>query len=371
MIVGVTGGNGFLGWHLRVRLLAAGIQSMTATRETFASEVALDEFVSESEVLVHVAGVNRASSDDEITSGNISLAESLVAAARRTSSDAPILYTSSTQIDRDNAYGRAKAKAGEVLQSWCAESGTAFANVVLPHLFGEFGRENYNSAVTTFAFCLATGEQPSINRDGALELLHAQDVSQWVVEWLQSPTSINHRMAGRTISVGEVWDLLQAQHERYSTDLTVPAFENTFELQVFNTLRSQLYRAGHYPIPITLHGDERGAFAELCRSDGTGQTSVSTSFPGVQRGDHFHFDKIERFVVVAGQAEIKVRRLLTDELQTFTVSGSDPVAIDMPPLCTHNIRNTGDDIMTTIFWAGDHFDPANPDTFVEPVKTAL
>lgn len=368
MIVGVTGGVGFLGWHIRTRLLAAGIESIVATRDTFSSETSLDNFVQSSDVIVHVAGVNRANTSAEISTGNLSLAQSLVSAAARTSSTAPILYTNSTQVDRDNDYGRSKAKAGQLLQQWCETADVAFANLVLPHLFGEFGRENYNSVVSTFAYCLANNEHPSINRQGALELLHAQEVAQWVLDWARSPSSTDHRMAGRSISVGEVWDLLAEQHQRYCGESTVPSFASSFELQVFNTLRSQLYRAGHYPIAITLHSDQRGAFAELGRADGTGQTSMSTSLPGVQRGDHFHFNKIERFVVVAGEAQIKIRRLLTDEIQTFDVSGSNPVAIDMPPLCTHNIRNTGTGLMTTIFWAGDHFDPASPDTFAELVE---
>lgn len=368
MIVGVTGGNGFLGWHLRVRLLAAGVESIVATRETFSNDASLDEFVAASDVVVHAAGVNRASSEEAITTGNISLAESLVAAARRTSSTSPVLYTNSTQSTSDNPYGLAKARASEILRDWCNEAQVAFANVVLPHLFGEFGRENYNSAVTTFAYCLARGDQPSVNRIGELELLHAQDVAKWILGWAQEPVSIDHRMVGRAMTVGEVWDLLELQHKRYCGDLTVPAFDDAFEQQIFNTLRSQLYRAAYYPVPITLHGDNRGAFAEIGRSDGTGQTSFSTSFPDIQRGDHYHFDKIERFVVVAGEAEIKVRRVLTSELQVFTVSGSQPVAIDMPPMCTHNIRNIGANTMTTIFWAGDHFDPATPDTFTEPVE---
>lgn len=368
MIVGVTGGNGFLGWHLRVRLLAAGVESIVATRETFSNDASLDKFVAASDILVHAAGVNRASSEEAITTGNILLAESLVAAARRTSSTSPVLYTNSTQSTSDNPYGLAKARASEILRDWCDEAQVAFADVVLPHLFGEFGRENYNSAVTTFAFCLAGDSSPSVNRIGELELLHAQDVAKWILDWAQEPVSVDHRMVGRATTVGEVWDLLESQHKRYCVDLTVPAFDDAFELRIFNTLRSQLYRAGHYPISLTMHGDERGAFAELGRADGTGQTSLSTSLPGIQRGDHFHFDKIERFIVVAGKAEIKVRRMLTDELQIFNVSGNTPVAIDMPPMCTHNIRNTGNSTMTTVFWAGDHFDPASPDTFSEPVE---
>ena len=118
-----------------------------------------------------------------------------------------------------------------------------------------------------------------------------------------------------------------------------------------------------YPMQLTKHADQRGAFFEVVRAWGQGQTSISTTVPGVIRGEHYHLDKVERFAVISGEATIRVRRLFTDEVVEFSVSGEEPVFIDMPPLCTHDITNTGEKELVTLFWSHDHFDPSNGDTY--------
>ncbi len=369
MRIGITGGTGFLGWHLRCRFEAEGHEVLVADRATLGDAEAALAFVAGCDAIVHAAAVNRANSDDEITEGNAAAAEALAVAVEADGRPIPVIVTNSTQSERDNVYGRAKQAAADRIAAAGAATGGAVVDLVLPHLFGEFGRPDYNSAVTTFAHRLATDTPAEINRDGRVELLHAQDVALAILALLDGDEFVSQRVRldGRPISIGEVWDLLQAQHRRYVDERTVPAFADRFELQVFNTLRSQLHEAGYYPSPFTLHADQRGAFAELVRSDGLGQTSMSTSVPGITRGDHFHFDKIERFAVITGSARIRIRRLHDDEVRTYDVTGDEPVFIDMVPLCTHNITNTGDDELLTIFWAADHFDPAHPDTYVAPV----
>lgn len=370
MRIGVTGSAGFLGWHLRCRLLiaSAGHEAVCADRSTFADAAALDRFVSSCDAIVHVAGVNRANSDAEVASGNTWLAQQLVEAMQRTGTAVPVLYTNSVKADDGGVYGDAKQAAADILAQHQFATNMPMIDMVLPHVFGEYGVPYYNSAVTTFSYALANGETPQVNLDGQLELLHAQDICAAIVAAIEAPVSGRPRLSGRPISVGEVWNLLEAHHGRYVEELTIPRFADRFDQQVFNSLRSQLYLTGYYPHPITLHSDPRGAFAELGRADGLGQTSISTSVPGITRGDHFHVDKIERFVVIAGSATIRLRRLFTNDVKVYEVSGDQPVFIDMPPLCTHNISNTSDEVVTTMFWAGDHFDPAVPDTYIEPVE---
>jgi len=319
-------------------------------------------------VIVHAAGVNRATSDSAVADGNPTLAKLLTESMRRGSVRIPLVYSNSTHSDGDSVYGFSKREAAEILAAYQAEVGAPFLDLVLPHLFGEFGRPHYNSAVTTFAYELATGGSPTVNRDGRLELLHAQDVAIRCLAFARGPGTDRERMAGTAISVGDVWQVQQQQHHRYVHERTVPSFSSRFELRLFNTLRSQLYETGFYPRALAPHADQRGVFVELMRSDGTGQTSFSTSEPSVSRGDHFHFDKIERFIVVGGSATIQTRRVLSDDLRTYKVSGDAPVFIDMPPLVTHKIVNRGDELLTTMFWAGDHFDPAQPDTWIDPVE---
>ncbi len=368
-VIGITGAKGFLGWHLRCRLLLAGYpEPLLADRATFADPASLEAFVKGSDAIMHLAGVNRASSDDEVVAGNHLLASSLATALTTVAEPKPVVYANSVKSLDGGPYGDAKAGAATTLAETQAALGGRFVDALLPHLFGEFGVPFYNSGVTTFGYQLAVGETPRVDNDSTLELLHAQDVSVELLELLAAPGDAQVRLAGRKILVSEALALLTEQHHRYVGQVTVPPFADRFEQQMFNLLRSQLFATGTRSFPITRHGDSRGFFAELIRQDGLGQSSISASVPGITRGDHFHVDKIERFLVISGEARIRIRRLFTDEVQVFDVTGVDPVAIDMPPLCTHNITNTGSGEMLTFFWAGDHFDPANPDTYVEMVE---
>jgi UDP-2-acetamido-2,6-beta-L-arabino-hexul-4-ose reductase len=369
--IGITGADGFLGWHLRCRLLIAGYPvPLLAGRETFADEAALRRFVEDSDAIIHLAGVNRAASDDEVVAGNAMLAASLGQALKSATRPRPLVYANSIKSLDGGPYGDAKAAAASALANAQAEVGGSFVDVLLPHLFGEFGRPFYNSAVTTFGHQLAVGETPVVDNDSTLELSHAQDSSAHLLELLSTERSGQHRLDGRKIQVSDALKMLKRHFERYIGQVTIPPFADRFEQQMFNLLRSQLFANGIRSFPITRHSDDRGFFSELIRNDGLGQSSISASVPGITRGDHFHVDKIERFLVVHGEARLRIRRLFTDEVHVLDVSGLEPVAVDMPPLCTHNITNTGTGEMLTFFWAADHFDPAHPDTFVEPVESA-
>lgn len=373
--VGVTGAGGFLGWHLRCRMRLAGWpEPVLADRETFADPSTLADFVQQCDAVVHLAGVNRASSPEEVVDGNRFLADALAKALEVHDEPRPVVYANSVKALEPGFYGEAKAAVGDRLASACARTGGTFTDVLLPHLFGEFGVPFYNSAVTTFGHQLAVGEEPRVDVDATLELLHAQDASQMMLDWLEpgdSDTPLTRRQpAGQQILVSEALATLQSMYQRYVVESTIPDVSDRFELQMFNLLRSQLFTNGVRSFPIVRHSDQRGYFSELIRADGLGQSSISASVPGITRGDHYHLEKIERFLVLTGDATIRIRRLLTDEVHEFQVSGDEPVAIDMPPLCTHNISNTGDAELLTFFWAADHFDPANPDTYPEPVVPA-
>jgi len=373
-VVGVTGAGGFLGWHIHARFaLVEGLTVVVADRDTFGSEEALDRFVRSADVIVHAAGVNRPR-DASDYSANASMAEALVDAMQRTGRRIPVLYLNSVQAEADsqstNPYAASKAQGADHLREHQADVDAAFVDLVLPHVFGEFGRPNYNSAVATFAWSVAAGAEPVVNGDGQLELVHAQDVAERILDFVRSggeTVGERERMHGREISVVDAWQMVSRLHSRYVEDFTVPLCADRFELQMFNMVRSHLYLADFYPQSLVNHADDRGSFAEACRSDGLGQTSVSTTVPGISRGDHFHLDKIERFIVIGGSATISTRRVLTNDVKTFKVTGDEPVWIDMPPLTTHRIVNTGSEIATTLFWAADHFDAANPDTFPDPV----
>jgi len=370
MKIGITGADGLLGFHLRALLHARqeAQEVRLATRETFRDDTSLDRFVLGLDAIIHCAGMNRGG-EAEVESVNLLLAADLVAALERTGSWTRVIYANSTHHVRDTAYGRGKRAAGELLERWGHSSDSPVSNIVLPHVFGEFGKPFYNSVVSTFCHQLATGGTPQIEVDGELELVHAQEVASLFVEQLTSARNAGAteglRMKGRTLKVSELLTRLQELFERYRNNV-FPDLRDPLDLRLFNTLRSYLFPA-YYPRPLQLHSDLRGDLFEAVKSDEGGQAFMSSTHPGITRGNHYHLRKVERFLVIGGEAEIRLRRLFSDEIVSFKVSGRQPVFVDMPTFHTHSITNIGSSELQTLFWSNEIFDPNNADTYAEAV----
>lgn len=354
----LTGAAGFLGWHTRVRLSAlTDHEVVPVTRESWSQ---LSELAQGCDAIIHVAGINRASGD-EVEHGNVRLAQA-VADAARSAGVQRIVYANSIQAERDNPYGRGKAAAATAL----ASSGAEVVDVLLPNLFGEYGRPGYNSFVATFADAVARDSAPAEVNDNPVELLHVQRAAQVLIDALDSPAG-QQRPAAHPTSVVEVLQKLTDFRETYRTG-DIPALASDFDVELFNTLRGALFPQA-YPLLLTPHSDDRGRLVETVRSHGgQGQTFVSTTRPGITRGEHYHLEKIERFVVLGGRARISLRKVFTDEVVDFDVTGDEPVAIDMPTMWVHNITNTGAETLLTQFWTHTLFDPDNPDTFWQKVR---
>jgi UDP-2-acetamido-2,6-beta-L-arabino-hexul-4-ose reductase len=360
--VALTGGAGFLGWHTACRLRARhGIEPVLVGRDTFAAPDSLREALRGVDTVLHLAGVNRAGSDEEVERGNAELAEALGTAL----DDRPVhvVYADSVQRELDNPYGRGKRRAAELLE---ALPGT-FADVVLPNLFGEHGRPAYNSFVATFCHEIAAGRRPEVTGDRAIPLLHAQDAAQALIEAALDPVDRSVAVEGEEHGIGEVLADLTGFHALYAARGELPDLSSAFAVDLFNTYRSHLFPA-QFPISPSVHRDPRGDLVETVRAHGgTGQGFVSSTRPGHTRGDHYHLRKIERFFVIAGEAEISLRRLLHDDVVTFRLSGDTPSFVDMPTMWVHNIRNVGDGELLTMFWADQLLDADRPDQYPEKV----
>lgn len=303
--------------------------------------------------------------DELVEQTNIALAKELCDALTRCDHKPNLVFSSSTHSLGDTAYGRSKKEASTILGEWARGAGSAFANLILPHVFGERGRPFYNSVVSTFCHQLAISETPEIHQDGSLELLHTQDVADLIVSAVEQDLAGDIRPDGVKISVSALLKKLEELSGSYR-DGIIPDLRQEIDLQLFNTYRSYLFPAA-YPMSLTLHTDDRGSLFEAVKSDHGGQAFMSSTKPGITRGEHFHCSKIERFLVMKGDATIRIRRLFDGHVHEFLVSGENPVYIDMPTLHTHNISNTGDRELLTLFWANEIFDPDRPDTFAEPV----
>lgn len=357
----VTGSNGLVGWHTRCRLSTnANYEVVALNREQFSNDDCLNQAVENSHAVFHLAGVNRGT-EAETEFDNPAIAERLVQALESCRARPHVVYSSTIHALCDSPYGRGKRNAGLALESWANRNSAKYTNFILPHIFGEHGRPNHNSVVSTFAWKLATGRTPTIASDGHLNLLHAQQAAQLFVSSIENSQTGTLRPAGVPLQVSQLLDRLQRLSSRYQAGV-IPNLNDPLDLRLFNTYRSYI----PYPdraIPLQLRSDNRGHLFETIRSDHQGQVFVSSTYPGITRGNHFHTRKVERFVVVDGQAVIRLRRLLTDEVIEYPVTGDQPVAIDIPTLHTHNISNAGSSALWTLFWSHEHLDFSDTDTF--------
>lgn len=366
MTVGITGAHGFLGWHMRCFLHACKVKNVRlAGRETFASREALKNFARGCDIIFHFAGVNRSKNEEEIATANPLLAKKLVEALDSAGGKPFVVYSSSTHVDGDSTYGSSKRQAGEIIKSWAARTGAQAAIIVYPHLYGEGGRPFYNSVAHTFCHQLANNETLTVDSDAELQLLHAQDAVEYAWKLFKQGRSGELRPNGRPISVRQLADILTSFYAIYSGGV-IPDIRDDEDRRLFNTLRSFMFPAA-YPMVLKRNEDPRGWLFEAVRELNGGQVFLSSTHPGYTRGNHYHRFKVERFCVLAGEATIRIRKLFSDEVHEFKVTGDKPVFIDMPPLHTHSIANESDADVTTLFWANEFFDPKHPDTYPEPV----
>ncbi len=359
----LTGAGGFLGFHVRAALQEHGhqVRAIKVGAGHDADEAA--RLIDGADHLIHIAGVNRGE-DDEVADGNRLFARQ-VADALQAAATPPkrVVFANSTHAEADTVYGEAKREAGRIVARAADEVGAQMEDVLLPNLFGEFGRSFYNSVTATFCHLIAGGETPEVTGDKELTLLHAQDAADLLIG--AAPVSAMGELTVQE-TVSGLKDRLESIAATYAKT-EFPDLATRFDRDLFNTYRSFLYPDG-LPLPITRHADQRGSFFEIVRSrGGTGQTSFSTTEPGVTRGDHYHRRKVERFTVLAGEAEIALRKLGSDEKHVFRVSGDEPQSVDMPTFVSHNITNVGTGTLYTAFWTNDIFDPTNPDTIPEVV----
>ena len=369
-MIGITGGQGFLARHLRNRLHCAVRRPfLLADRETFASAAALDQFTASCDRIVHLAGVNRAD-PAEVEAGNEGLARQLAASIQRTGATRHVVFANSVHLSRDTAYGRGKKKAAEVLAAWAETTGGCFTDLVVPNVFGEGGRPYYNSFVATFCDQITQDRTLSVNSDDPVELIHAQDVAAALIAALDEPPApggtVRRQLEGRQTTVPEVARLLTDMHGRYAEDRSLPDLRDPFVARLFNTYRFALF--GRRPVAeVRRHVDPRGWLVEQVRTLHPGQGYISGTKPGITRGNHLHLRKFERFLVVAGEADISLRRLFETEITSFKVAGDKPVYVDIPTFHTHSITNIGQTELITVFWSSEWLDPDDTDTYPEPV----
>lgn len=367
MKIGITGKNGFVGKHLynTLGLFPEEYERIDFCREYFDDDQALDRFVSTCDVIVHMAALNRHDNEKILYEKNVLLVSKLIAALERTGSAPHVIMSSSIQEDRDNLYGKSKQVGRDLFAEWSLKTGATFTGLLIPNVFGAFGKPYYNSFIATFCHQLIHQEQPTIARDSEVHLIYVQELVDEILSIIKlkrnCPKLVIQHTATKKVSV--VLELLQNYVKSYVYEGHIPEFFDRFDLNLFNTFRSYMDHNSIYPRMFQQHEDQRGSFVELIRSKTGGQSSYSTTVPTVTRGNHLHTRKIERFAVVSGQALIQLRRIDSDEVMNFYLDGTKPSYVDMPIWYTHNIKNIGEGELITMFWINEAYNPSDPDTY--------
>lgn len=369
--VGITGQHGFIGKHLynTLGLFPDEFERVDFDKSYFDYPKKLDEFVEQCDVIVHLAAMNRHNDPEIIYQTNIGLVKALVTSLERTKSKAYVLFSSSSQEERDNLYGKSKMEGREILSRWAEKTEGTFAGMVIPNVFGPFGHPFYNSVVATFCHQISRNETPKIDVDGELKLIYVGELVAGILNAIRSGKSNPHFTVPHTAEsrVSEILNLLLRYREQYQDKGIIPAINTTFELNLFNTYRCYMDIENYFPVKLNQHIDPRGAFVEVIRLNIGGQVSFSTTASGITRGNHFHTRKIERFAVIKGKALIQLRQMGTDKILNFELDGAEPAYVDMPVWFTHNIKNIGEEELYTIFWINECYNPKDADTYFENV----
>ena len=368
--IGITGQAGFVGTHLFNLLKTKNDVVAIPFEDTyFEKQALLVEFVKQCDVIVHLAAVNRCSSQEELYETNIRLVNQLIEAMQTANVSPHVIFSSSTQEERDNLYGKSKREGREKLSGWAESNNALFTGLVIPNVYGAFGMPFYNSVVATFCYQLTHGEQPKIDVDGSLKLIYVGELTEQIYQIAVSGKSQKELLLPYTAKkkVSELLTLLETYKAQYFEQGIIPALPSAFEINLFNTFRCYIDIQSHFPVLLKKNEDERGIFVETIKLHSGGQISFSTTKPTITRGNHYHTRKIERFVVLQGEARIQLRKTGTNKVLNFTISGDNPSYIDMPIWYTHNITNVGKTELITQFWINEIFDPNDSDTYFEVV----
>jgi UDP-2-acetamido-2,6-beta-L-arabino-hexul-4-ose reductase len=370
--VGVTGSRGFIGENLCAALLRAGVHELRRISREGAS---LEEQLRGVDVVIHLAGVNRVAEEQEFVQGNVEFTRRLCAALDAAGSPAHVLFASTIHAESDSPYGRSKREAEKILREFAERErpGARPSTVIyrMPNVFGKWGQPYYNSAVITFAWAIARGQPYEVHDPKTLlRLVYVDDVVAELLRQCEAPRERGRALPGEVSPVheatlGQIEAMLRTFADSRRTQY-LPSFDDAFTRKLFATYTASLPHE-NLTYPLLERTDARGTLAEVVKSSQGGQIFVSVTRPGAVRGRHFHDTKVEKFLVLRGQAAIDMRDVRTDEQWRIETSGERWEVIDIPPGVAHKITAVGSDELVMLFWANEPFDPARPDTYSAPV----
>lgn len=367
MKVLVTGAAGFIGRNLLLRLTEAGHTALPVIRAT--SDAELAQMVTQAEVVIHLAGANRPDSEAEFDEINDQYTARLCELLRIQGKPVPVIAASTIQVDRDTPYGRTKRAAEAHLCAFAEGTGAPVNICRLVNVFGKWCRPNYNSVVATFCHNIARDLPITINDPTArLRLVHVDDVIDSWLAWIAAPavgTQVTSVAPEYCVTLQELADQLHSYRAIRRTH-TVGQTGAGFGRALYATYISYL-PVQDFAYPVTRHSDARGVFAEMLRTEQSGQFSFFTAGPGITRGGHYHHAKTEKFLVLKGHARFRFYNMDSGETHALETRGDESMIVETVPGWSHDITNIGEDELICMLWANELFDQERPDTFARPL----
>ncbi len=378
----VTGAKGFVGKNLVAQLnnikdgkaRCYGDLKIDAVYEYDINSTIeeLDAFCKDCDFVFNLAGVNRPQNQEEFMQGNFGFASTLLDTLKKHGNKCPVMISSSTQAALDNPYGESKRAGEQLMFSYAEETGAKVLVYRFPNLFGKWCRPNYNSAVATFCNNIANDLPIQVNDPKVvLNLVYIDDLVDEMIAALKGEEHRKEQFCSvpivHSVALGEIVEMLYKFKEQPQSLIVPEIPNNSFIKKLYSTFLSYFPKE-KVAFPLKMNIDDRGSFTELLKSKNVGQVSINISKPGITKGQHWHNSKWEFFIVVAGHGLIQERKIGTDEVIEFEVSGDKIEAIHMLPGYTHNIINLSEtENLVTVIWANEEFDPNRPDTFFEVV----
>lgn len=361
----VTGAKGFVGKNLIAQLKNLNEHEIYEYDIDTSKEL-LAEYCEKAEFVYHLAGVNRPENEEEFMSGNFGFSSELLDVLKKKENTCPVMLSSSTQAKLDNPYGKSKKAGEELFETYAKDTGSPVYIYRFANLYGKWSRPNYNTVVATFCYKIARGEEVTVNDPNVvIDFCYIDDVVNELLRCLSGnpTTSENFCVVPEvdSVSIGTLKDLVVSFKESRQ-NLTLPELDKRFEKNLYSTYLSFLPE-DQFSYPLKMNVDNRGSFTEFLRTPDRGQVSINISKPGITKGNHWHHTKNEKFLVVSGTGVIRFRKIDTDEVIEYFVSGEKLEVVDIPVGYTHNIENLGDSDMVTVMWVNESFDPENPDTY--------
>lgn len=361
----VTGAKGFVGKNLIAELRNRKYDDIFEyDRDTDPS--LLVEYCKEADFVFHLAGVNRPKEKSEFMEGNFGFTSDLLNSLKKHNNTCPVMISSSIQAELDNPYGKSKKAGEDLMFAYGKETGAKVLVYRFPNVFGKWCRPNYNSAVATFCNNIANDLPIQVNDPSAvMNLVYIDDVINELIKALEGKENNVDSFCGvpvvHTIRLGEIVELINS-FKKSREDRSVPNMLDGFTKKLYSTYLSYLSE-DQFSYDLKMNVDQRGSFTEFIKTPDRGQVSVNISKPGITKGNHWHHTKNEKFLVVSGKGVIRFRKIDSDEVLEYFVSGDKMEVVDIPTGYTHNVENLGDTDMVTIMWANESFDPEKPDTY--------